>query len=244
MFFLPMLNTKINVVNVLQATACHSVASLEKRSDAYIRNMLKKARKHGFSVAVLSSTMSTKQTADAFRDCMYRGDWSASTYKLKQDVGSVQQSSRLLAICQELGFGYVTKDGGLVLSFYNAAADVVESVGSAVISLCVNEAVDSFVTRPIFSQSAQVRHAARIQLQSDIEGAIESTKTPGVNAESVGVETAIEGNAITVTVTTSEGTRTYVYAIDRTKLTATCPILEKYVGVFSPFNYPLKIVGA
>ena len=122
--------------------------------------------------------------------------------------------------------------------------EMVESVGSAVISLCVNEAVDSFVTRPIFSQSAQVRHAARIQLQSDIEGAIESTKTPGVNAESVGVETAIGDNAITVTVTTSEGARAYVYAIDRTKLTATCPILEKYVGVFSPFNYPLKIVGA
>ena len=90
-------------------------------------------------------------------------------------------------------------------------------------------------------QSARVRHAARIQLQSDIEGAIESTKTPGVNAESVGVETAIEDN---VTMTTSEGARAYVYAIDRAKLTATCPILEKYVGVFSPFNYPLKIVGA
>ena len=55
-------------------------------------------------------------------------------------------------------------------------------------------------------QSAQVRHAARI-LQSDIEGAIESTKTPGVSAESVGVETAIDDNSITVTVTTREGTR-------------------------------------
>ena len=88
-----------------------------------------------------------------------------------------------------------------------------------------------------------MRHAARIQLQSDIEGAIESTKTPGVSAEATGVETAIEDNSITVTVTTSAGSKVYTYAIDRAKLTATCPVLEKYVGVFSPFNYPLKIVG-
>ena len=244
MHFLPLLNTKITVVNVLQATACHSSSALLSRSDAYIRTMLKKQRKHGFNVSVMSSTMSVKQTADAFRDCMYRGDWNASTYKFKADVGSVAQSSRLLTLCQELGFGYTTPEGGLVLGFYNSHSDRVEPVADAIIAVCVNEAVDSFVTRPLFSQSAQVRHTARVQLQSDIESSIVATGTPGVSAQDVGVETAIDDNTITVTVTKTDSTLMYVYNIDRVKKLATCSVMEKYVGVFVPFNYPLTLVGA
>ena len=243
MHFLPLLNTKINVVNVLQATACYSLESMHLRSDAYLRSMLRKQRKHGYNVAILSSTMSIKQTADAFRDCMYRGDWAAKTYKFKADIGSAQQSNRLIAICQELGFGYTTREGGLVLDFYNKSADHVEPPQDAVIALCVNEAVDSFVTRPLFSQPAQVRHKARVQLQSDIESSIAATGTPGVSAELTGVTTEISDGAIVVNVTKPVGVLTYSYAIDRSKLLATCLLMEKYVGVFDPFHYPLHMIG-
>ena len=236
-FFTPFQNLPVNPLTLTDALGVYNSEQMENQSAVGREGAMRRALKHGFNVAVVSSSLTRTQLAAYLRDALWGGDWNFEVTRLDGPCIFVTKSAKLVESCNKVGVGYLTKNSFENLTFWDSANQRNLSLELVMLELAIHETIDSYAVDTFYSPDAANRVYVERQIAQDALTLARVTNLPSLVYANVAITAELSLDSIRVFLDYNGERRSYFYRANVAERYIRCEGLKHYEGYLPGWSH-------